>query len=131
MAESPLILLVDDVADARDMYSQYLTFHGFRVIEASDGEAGFQQAQEFLPDLILMDLGMPRVDGWEATRRLKADPRTEHIPVIALSGFGPDATARARAEGRAKFDALFLKPCPPPTILAKIRDVLNGRPRPN
>lgn len=126
---APLILVVEDGEDARVLYSRYLTFHGFRVIEAADGEAGVRLALDYLPDLIVMDLGLPRIDGWEATRRLKADSRTQHIPVLALTGYGAEATTRAAAGGTSKFDALFIKPCPPHMVLAKIREMLAPQPQ--
>src|SRR4029079_18152096 len=84
-AESPLILVVDDVEDAREICSEYLAFRGYRVITAEDGMEALAKATELLPDLILMDLALPVLDGWEATRRLKKDERTRHIPVVALT----------------------------------------------
>src|SRR4051812_7019627 len=83
---TPLVLVVDDFPDNRDMYMQYLEFCGMRVAEAQNGHEALQQAFELLPDLIVMDLSLPGLDGWEATRRLKADARTRAIPVIALTG---------------------------------------------
>ena len=67
---APLILIVDDYDDAREMYSEYLVYRGFRVVEALDGVQALEQAQTRQPDLILMDLSLPGMDGWEATRRL-------------------------------------------------------------
>src|SRR5690606_19154394 len=85
-ADPPLILVVDDYADARDMYCEYLQFSGFRTAEAKTGVEALSQANALLPDLILMDLSLPEMDGWEATRRLKASAKTRHIPVVALTG---------------------------------------------
>ncbi len=82
----PLVLVVDDFADAREMYGEYLKFCGFRVAEAQNGVEAIDKAKRLKPDLILMDLSMPVVDGWEATRRLKADASTKGIPVVALTG---------------------------------------------
>ena len=79
-AEGPLILIVDDVKDNRTVYVLYLKFSGFRVAEAENGEEAIRQAEALLPDLIVMDLSLPVMDGWEATRRLKSDPRTKRIP---------------------------------------------------
>jgi len=125
MIESPLILLVDDFEDTRTMYSRMLSFQGFRVIEAADGEAAVEQAQTALPDLVVMDLGLPKIDGWEATRRLKADVRTHDIPILALTGYTRDESVRrAKAAG---CDALFTKPCSPDTLVAKIREMLTSR----
>ena len=117
-ADRPVILVVDDAPDARTMYAVYLGLHGFRVIEADDGESAIRMATEHGPALVLMDLGLPRVDGWEATRRIKADPRTRDIPVLALSGHAfADSMARAKDAG---VDAFFIKPCLPKTVVAKI-----------
>lgn len=81
----PLILVVDDFEDNREMYTQFLRFNGYRVAEAVDGLDALTKAAALRPDLIVMDLSLPRLDGWEATRRLKASPDTKAIPVIALS----------------------------------------------
>jgi CheY-like chemotaxis protein len=124
MQEGTTVLVVDDAADARAMYGLYLAYHGFRVIEATDGFEAVRQTVEALPAVVLMDLGLPHLDGWEATRRIKADPRTRHIPVVAISGHSyPDAVRRAMDAGA---DAFFTKPCLPETVLAKIRLVLDA-----
>jgi two-component system, cell cycle response regulator DivK len=123
----PLILLVEDNDDARLMYTQYLTFHGCQVIEAADGEAGLRHALQQGPDIIILDLGLPTLDGWEVTRHLKADPRTAQIPVLVVTGYGPDFPRMKTDSVVSKFDALFLKPCSPPALLAKIREMLNQK----
>ena len=92
---APLILVVDDYQDAREMYAEYLQFSGFRVAEARNGNEAVEQAFALLPDLILMDLSLPGMDGWEATRVLKADQRTKQIPVVALTGLSVRAVLRA------------------------------------
>jgi CheY-like chemotaxis protein len=81
----PLILVVEDFEDAREMYRDYLEFSGFRVDTARDGREAIEKAQTINPDLILMDLSLPGVDGWEATRLLKSDPATSHLLIVALS----------------------------------------------
>nr|AIA12615.1 Response regulator receiver domain protein [uncultured bacterium] len=123
-ANAPLILVVDDIADARLMYSLYLTNHGFRVVEAANGEDAVRLAHEQHPALVLMDLGMPVMDGdgWEATRRIKADPRTRSVPVLAVSGHAlADSVKQAKDSG---VDAIFRKPCLPAVVLAKINEML-------
>ena len=80
-ADKPLVLVVDDFQDNREMYCEYLAFAGFRVIEAANGQEAVDQAFEKLPDVIIMDLSLPVMDGWEATRLLKRDERTRTIPV--------------------------------------------------
>jgi CheY-like chemotaxis protein len=91
----PLILLVEDDMLNREMISRYLTIEDFRVITASDGAEGVAMAQAHSPDLILMDMGLPVLSGWQATQQIKATPRTRAIPVIAL-------TAYAMAEDRER-----------------------------
>src|SRR5919202_5102665 len=82
----PLVLVVEDYQDSREMYSAYLQFSGYRVAEATNGLEAIEKTLELMPDIILMDLALPRMDGWEATRRLKLDDRTSHIPIVALTG---------------------------------------------
>ena len=84
-ATAPLILLVEDFADAREMYRDYLEFSGFRVETAYDGRDAIEKARTVNPDLVLMDLSLPGIDGWEATRILKADKTTRHLTIVALS----------------------------------------------
>lgn len=83
MTHDPLVLVVDDHQDAREMYAEYLQFSGFRVVEASSGTEAVARAIDDHPDVIVMDLSLPGMDGWEATRRIKADDRTRDIPVLA------------------------------------------------
>jgi CheY-like chemotaxis protein len=123
-ALAPLILVVDDVEDARTMYALYLSAHGYRVIDADDGERALRLTLEQRPALVVMDMGLPKMDGWEATRRIKADPGTRHIPVLGVSGHAvPDSVQRAHQAG---VDAFFAKPCLPGTVLAKIRELLGS-----
>lgn len=81
----PKILIVEDNELSRDMLSRRLRRKGYEVLVATDGQEGIAMAQRELPDLVLMDLSLPDLDGWEATRRLKKDAKTQHIPVIALT----------------------------------------------
>ena len=118
----PRVLLVDDYPDARDMYSEYLQFSGFDVVEAGNGVEALQRASESAPDIILMDLSLPVMDGWEATRRLKADPRTAQIPVVALTGHALAGHAEGARE--AGCDAFVTKPCLPDALVAEIKRLL-------
>ena len=121
---SPLILVVDDYQDAREMYAEYLQFSGFRVAEARNGNEAVDQAFALKPDLILMDLSLPGMDGWEATRRLKANDLTRSIPVIALTGLSVEySKARALEAG---CDGFLTKPCYPDALCGEIRRVLRG-----
>jgi two-component system, cell cycle response regulator DivK len=123
MAAPPLVLVVEDYQDAREMYVAYLQFSGYRVAEATNGEEAIERAQALLPDIILMDLALPRMDGWEATRRLKADERTRHIPVVALTGHALAGHADGARE--AGCDAFVTKPCLPDELVAEIKRMLS------
>ena len=118
----PLILVVDDYQDAREMYAEYLQFSGFRVAEARNGNEALEQAFSLKPDLILMDLSLPGMDGWEATRQLKSDERTRHIPVVALTGHAlAGASDGARKAG---CDSFVTKPCLPDDLVVEVRRML-------
>lgn len=96
----PLVLVVDDYEDNREMYAEYLRYCGFEVDTAVTGVEAIDKVHTRVPDIIVMDLTMPALDGWAATRRLKADPRTREIPVMALTGHALDGSeAAARAAG--------------------------------
>jgi CheY-like chemotaxis protein len=118
----PKILLVEDNEMNRDMLSRRLARNGFEVVIAVDGGEGVAMASSEGPDLILMDMSLPVLDGWEATRRVKANPATQAIPVIAL-------TAHAMAEDKDKSlaagcDDFDTKPVELPRLLAKIQALL-------
>jgi two-component system cell cycle response regulator DivK len=119
----PRVLLVDDYPDAREMYSEYLQFSGFDVVEAANGIEALQSALDRRPDIILMDLSLPVMDGWEATRRLKADDRTASIPVVALTGHA--LAGISEGAKRAGCDAFVTKPCLPEDLVKEIRKVLD------
>jgi len=119
---NPLVLVVEDYQDAREMYAAYLQFSGFRVAEAVNGLEALDKTRELMPDIILMDLALPKLDGWQATEQLKADKRTSHIPIVALTGHAlPDHAERAL---RAGCDAFVTKPCLPEDLVKEIRKVL-------
>ena len=119
---APLILVVDDYQDAREMYAEYLQFSGFRVAEARNGNEALDQAFTLKPDLILMDLSLPGMDGWEATRVLKADDRTKHIPVVALTGHA--LAGASEGAKRAGCDSFVTKPCLPDDLVVEVRRML-------
>ena len=121
--EAPLILVVDDYQDAREMYAEYLQFSGFRVAEARTGTEAIELAFALKPALILMDLSLPGLDGWEATRQLKSDERTKNIPVVALTGHAlAGASEGARKAG---CDSFVTKPCLPDDLVVEVRRMLN------
>ena len=108
------ILLVEDNEDNRLVYRTILDHFGFQVLEAADGEEGIRRARADGPDLILMDVSIPKIDGWEATRQLKADPTTSMIPIIALTAHAL-ATDRAKAQ-EAGCDGHLVKPLSLPDL---------------
>ena len=110
--------VIDDFDDTRDLYAVMLRLEGFVAEEARDGQEGIAKAIEFLPALIITDLAMPVMDGWETIRRLRADERTRHIPIIACSGDEPNGTHDSSA------DVLLAKPCSLDTLLLEVRRLL-------
>ena len=122
MAPYPLILIADDYLDSRDGYAKFLKFNGLRVILAADGERALTLAADEKPDVVVVDLGLPRIDGWEVLRRLKTDPWTKGIRVIVLTGHA-SRESHERAQ-RAGCDLFLTKPCLPDELLAAIRTLL-------
>jgi CheY-like chemotaxis protein len=119
------ILLVEDNEDNRLVYRTILDHFGFVVLEAADGEEGIRRARADGPDLILMDVSIPKIDGWEATRQLKADPRTSSIPIIALTAHAL-ATDRAKAQ-EAGCDGYLAKPVEPRRVVEEVQKHLERR----
>jgi CheY-like chemotaxis protein len=120
--EKRLVLIVDDFEDNRAMYSVFLAYSGYDVLEASDGVEAVEVASRALPDIVVMDLSLPLMDGWEATRRLKGDARTRHIPIIALTGHALSGHTQDAAE--AGCDAFLAKPCRPESLVEKVQELL-------
>jgi two-component system cell cycle response regulator DivK len=119
---SRCILVVEDQEDNRQILRDLLASADYQMIEANDGEAGVAAAKAVRPGLILMDIQLPVLDGYEATRRIKADPELMHIPIIVVTSYalsGDEAKARA-----AGCDAYVTKPYSPRQLLAKIREFL-------
>jgi two-component system cell cycle response regulator DivK len=112
------ILLVDDHEDSRIIYRTFLRHAGFAVTECGDGASAIRSASEEQPDLILMDLALPVLDGWEATRILKSDARTRHIRIVALTA-NARAADRVRA-GHLAFDGYLTKPATPRRVLTEV-----------
>jgi len=106
----PLVLLVEDDREGRMLFAEWLQEAGFRVEQAHNGLQALERAFDLLPDAILTDLNIPGIDGYELTRRLKTDPRTERIPVLAVTGYAPFTQDPSRAD-RAGCDAILPKPC--------------------
>ncbi|HEV8630383.1 MAG TPA: response regulator [Thermoanaerobaculia bacterium] len=114
------VLIVEDHAESREGIAEYLTLCGFEVSTAADGLQGIEAARNLQPQVIVMDLAMPVLDGWEATRRLKADWSTRHIPIIALSAFGGQPQARELALALG-CEELLTKPVQPKEVQQEIR----------
>ena len=119
---APLVLIVDDYQDNREMYSQFLAFTGLRVAEAANGREALAKTAELMPDLVVMDLSLPGMDGWEATRAIKSDPRTKHVRVLALTGHALDGASKSAME--AGCDAFLTKPCLPEDLHDEIQRML-------
>ncbi len=116
------ILLVEDQIEFRAIQKVYLEQQGYRVVAADDGNQGVQAAREYRPNIILMDLSMPKKDGLSATRELKSDPSTSHIPVILLTAHAyGSAGRRAREAGCAAF---VPKPCDPRRVLQEVQQLI-------
>ena len=123
--QRPLILIVEDETDLRKLYVEQLVISGFDVIEAGNGADALTRTESDAPDVVLMDLSLPVVDGWEATRRIKSDTRTAHIPVVALTAHdGAGELERARHAG---CDWFVPKPCPPDALITELRRVIATR----
>jgi two-component system cell cycle response regulator DivK len=122
------ILIIEDDEMNMDMISKRLDLMGYRVVAAVDGPGGIALAREAAPDLILMDINLPEFDGWEATRRLKAEAATRHIPVVALTAHAMESDrAKARDAGCDGYES---KPIDFPRLLSKMETLLTRRTHP-
>jgi CheY-like chemotaxis protein len=120
----PRILIIEDNEENRDSLSRRLERRGFEVLIAPDGKVGVEKAKSEKPDLVLMDMNMPLVDGWEATRQIKAEPATANVPVIALTAHAMAGDKeRALAAGCTDYHT---KPIEFPKLLAQIESLLQG-----
>ena len=117
----PTILVVDDDADARRMYSEYMRSKGWTVFTASEGRAGLDKITDLTPDLVVLDLAMPRVDGWTVLKQMRESSWTSRIPVVVVTALQDvrDETLRAGA------DAYLTKPCVPDILWLQICALLN------
>lgn len=116
------VLVVDDFPDNREMYASYLVYSGYVVDQAASGHEALEKAFSAHPDLIVMDLSLPGLDGWEATHRLKSDPRTKDIPIVVVSGHALAGSVQSAQE--AGCDAFLKKPCLPQTLLAEVKKLI-------
>jgi two-component system, cell cycle response regulator DivK len=123
--QAGLVLIVDDSLHTRELYTEYLTYRGLRVVSAPEGETGVRLAETVRPDVIVMDIAMPGLNGITATHRLRLNPRTRRIPIIVLTGYAFRAIEHGALEAGAA--AFLTKPCLPEDLELKIRELLPAR----
>jgi CheY-like chemotaxis protein len=121
-ADAPLVLIVEDNEDARDLYAMFLELAGLRTEAVATAEEGLTKAFAEAPDVIIMDLSLPDMDGAKATERLKADPRTRDVPVVVVTGEAVPARLNAATEAGA--DAVYTKPLLPHELLERLMPFL-------
>lgn len=117
------VLLVEDDQAGRRLYAEWLTLAGFTVKQAHNGLQALEHALDIVPDVVVTDLNIPGIDGFELTRRLRLDPRTRHVPVVAITGYAAFAADPSRAQ-RAGCDTVLEKPCSPDDLEAAIRALI-------
>lgn len=122
--KAPRVLIVEDFADSRDMYVEFLAGNGFEVSEAEDGVAALQSIEGSPPDLVVLDVALPKLDGLSVLRQLRADQRYASLPVLTLSAsLGVDYQRIAMAAGATE---ALEKPCLPEELLAAVRKALKA-----
>lgn len=122
MSAGQHILIVDDYPDALDIWAIFLRSSGYRVSTAADGAEAIEKAEQLLPDLIVLDLELPRISGFDVARRLRSNPETQSIPLIAATGYSHIRQLdRAREAG---FDQIVVKPCDPDLLIEEIERLL-------
>jgi CheY-like chemotaxis protein len=114
----PVVLVVEDFDELYELYSDFLAGAGFAVEGSSTGEQAIEEARRLVPDIIIMDLGLPRMNGWEAIQLIKSEPATSHIPVLALTGHVQQRFAELARQAGA--DRVLLKPCPLNELLSEL-----------
>lgn len=126
MNDPKMVLLVEDNEDNLIVYRTILNHVGYHVIEARDGEEGVSRARQDRPDLILMDVSLPKIDGWEATRRIKGDPETADIPIIAVTAHALDDDRQKAIE--VGCDGYLAKPVAPRRVVEEVERFI-GQPQ--
>jgi CheY-like chemotaxis protein len=124
MTNGKHILIVDDYPDAVEIWALYLRAFGYRVSTASDGVEAVAQAERLLPDLIVLDLELPRMSGFDVARHLRANPDTEDIPLIAATGYSHQRQLDLARD--AGFDLIVVKPCEPDELVGEIERLLHS-----
>jgi CheY-like chemotaxis protein len=120
------ILIADDEQDIRDLLTFTLRFAGHDVIAASNGEEAVQLAQQEKPELVLLDVRMPKMNGYEACRQIKADPALKHIPVVFVSAWGQDSEVKTGLDAGAA--GYVIKPFEPNMIILKVAELVVKKP---
>jgi len=118
--EPPTVLVIDDDMDARRMYSEYLRINGCIAFTAVDGRSGIDKTNDLCPDVVVLDLAMPKVDGWTVLKHIRESSWTENIPVIVITAVGESREAAFQAG----CDAYLTKPCTPETLWLQVRAIL-------
>ena len=118
--DAPAVIVIEDDLDARRIYADFLRSKGWNVFTAQDGRAGLNKTLELTPDLIVLDLAMPKVDGWTVLKQIRESSATAHLPVVVVSAV-VDARDQAFAAG---CDAYLTKPCPPDVVYLQLRALL-------
>ncbi len=116
------VLLVEDNVDNREVIRTVLIHYGYEVVEAVDGEDGIEKAVQEKPDIILMDLSLPKMDGWEATKRIKADDELKNIPIIAITAHAMSGDEEKALEHGC--DGYLAKPCTPGSVIDIVKKFL-------
>jgi DNA-binding response OmpR family regulator len=119
-SESLCVIVIEDDLDARQIYSEYLRMKGWTVFTAPDGRSGLNKTMELTPDVVVLDLAMPKVDGWTVLKQLRESSMTAQIPVVIISAM-PDTRDNAFLAG---CDAYLAKPCPPDVLHLQLRALL-------
>ena len=119
------ILIAEDERDIRDLITFTLRYHNYDVVAASNGEEGLEMARREVPDLIIMDVRMPKMTGYEACKHIKADPALQHIPVVFLSAKGQEAEVQTGLEAGAT--DYILKPFAPDQLAKRVAELLAGK----
>jgi two-component system, cell cycle response regulator DivK len=118
--DSPAVVVIEDDLDARRIYSEFLRTKGWSVFTAADGRAGLNKTLELTPDLVVLDLAMPKVDGWTVLKEIRASSATAHIPVVVVTAV-QETRDKAFEEG---CDAYLTKPCTPEILYLQLRALL-------
>ena len=117
-----IVLFADDTLDTRDLYAMYFASRGYHILTSTDGQSAIEMALAHRPDVIIVDLSMPKLDGISVTRLVKSDPRTQDTPIIILTAYPQEAVDGGALEAGA--DVFLTKPCLPEVLETRVRELL-------